>query len=55
MFFQSQIWSTSRLNFHILKKVLDTKHLGETDYKIKIWWLMTHDNLNLKIKKNISK
>ena len=35
LFFRSQISPTSRLNFHILKKVLETRHLEEIDYKIK--------------------
>ena len=33
LFFRSQICPTSRLNFHILKKVLETRHLEEIDYK----------------------
>ena len=32
LFFRSQICPTSRLNFHILKKVLETRHLVEIDY-----------------------
>ena len=36
LFFRSQICPTSRLNFHILKKVLETRHLEEIDYKYKI-------------------
>ena len=51
LFFQSQICPTSRLNFHILKKVLETRHLEGIDYKIKTRWYMTHGDLNLKIKK----
>ena len=54
LFFQSQICPTSRLNFHILKKVLETRHLEEIDYKIKRRWYMTHGDLNLKIKKSFS-
>ena len=34
LFFRSQICPTSRLNFHILKKVLETRHLEEIDYKM---------------------
>ena len=35
LFFRSQISPTSRLNFHILKKVSETRRLEEIDYKIK--------------------
>ena len=55
LFFRSQICPTSRLNFHILKKVLETRHLEEIDYKIKTRWYMTHGDLNLKIKKVFKK
>jgi len=50
--FWSQISRTSRLYYHILKKVLETRHLEEIDYNIKQRWYMTHDDLNLKTKKN---
>jgi len=50
IFFGSQISPTSMLNFHILKKVVETRHLGEIDYKIKRRWYMTHGDLNLKKK-----
>ena len=32
LFFVSLIYPTFRLNFHILKKVLETRHLVEIDY-----------------------
>ena len=51
LFFRSRTCPTSRLNFHILKKVLETRHLEEIDYKIKTGWLMTHGDLHLKKKK----
>ena len=35
LFFRSQISPTSRLNFHILKRGLETRHLEKINYKIK--------------------